>query len=123
MTNVNKNNTINYIELPMVKNAETKKFYHQAFEWEFTNWGPDYISFSGANIDGGFNGMGDEQISNPGILVVLYASDLDKKLEEVIQAGGEILKPIYEFPGGKRFHFLDPRWEWIGNMVRINQVC
>ena len=32
MTNVNKNNTINYIELPMVKNAETKKFYHQAFE-------------------------------------------------------------------------------------------
>jgi hypothetical protein len=33
--------------------------------------------------------MGDEQISNRGILVVLYASDLDKKLEEVIQAGGE----------------------------------
>jgi len=33
--------------------------------------------------------MGDEQISNPGILVVIYASDLDKKLEEVNQAGGE----------------------------------
>ena len=110
MVNLKKNNTINYIELPMIKNAETKKFYHQAFEWEFTDWGPDYISFSGANIDGGFNGMGDGQISNPGILVVLYASDLDKKLEEVIQAGGEILKPIYEFPGGKRFHFLDPKW-------------
>jgi len=54
MVNVNKNNSINYIELPMVKNAETKKFYHQAFEWELTDWGPDYISFSGANIDGGF---------------------------------------------------------------------
>ena len=52
-------------------------------------FGSDYISFSGANIDGGFNQMGDAQISNPGILVVLYASDLDKKLEEVIQAGGE----------------------------------
>lgn len=77
---------------------------------EFTDWGPDDISFSGANIDDGFNGMGDAQISNPGILFVLYASDLDKKLEEVIQAGGEILKPIYEFPGGKRFHFLDPKW-------------
>jgi uncharacterized protein len=111
MVNVNKNNTINYIELPMVKNAETKKFYHQAFEWEFKDLWPDYISFSGANIDGGFNGMGDAQISNPGILVVLYASDLDKKLEEVIQAGGEILKPFYEFPDGKRFHFLDPKWE------------
>ena len=59
--------------------------------------------------------MGDAQISNPGILVVLYASDLDKKLEEVIQAGGEILKLIYEFPGGKRFRFLDPN----GNELAI----
>ena len=58
MANINKNNTINYIELPMVKNAETKKFYHQAFEWEFTDWGPDYISFSEANIDGGFKWNG-----------------------------------------------------------------
>ena len=108
MVKVNKNNSINYIELPMVKNAETKKFYHHAFEWEFADWGLDYISFSGANIDGGFNGMGDAQISNPGILIALYASDLDKKLNEVIQAGGKSLKPIYKFSGEKRFHFLDP---------------
>jgi uncharacterized protein len=104
----NINNSINYIELPMVKNAETKKFYHQAFGWEFTDWGPDYISFAGTNIDGGFNGMEDAEISNPGVLVVLYASDLDKKLEEVIQAGAKIIKPTYEFPGGRRFHFIDP---------------
>lgn len=102
----NKNNSINYIELPMIKNAETKKFYSTVFEWEFTDWGPDYISFSGANIDGGFNG--EAQISSPGVLVVLYATDLDKKLEEVVQAGGDIIKPTYEFPGGKRFHFKDP---------------
>ena len=48
----------------------------------------------GANIDGGFNGKGDEQISNPDILTVLYASAIDKKLEEVIQVGGKIFKPI-----------------------------
>ena len=111
----NINNSINYIELPMVENAKTKKFYHQVFEWAFTDWGPDYISFSGANIDGGFNGMGDSQISTPGILIVLYASDLDKKLEEVIQAGGKIIKPTYEFPGGRRFHFMDPN----GNELAI----
>jgi len=111
----NKNNSINYIELPMIKNSETKKFYQQVFEWEFTDWGPDYISFSGANIDGGFNGVGDAEISRPGVLVVLYAKDLDKKLEEVIQAGGEISKPTFEFPGGKRFHFLDPN----GNELAI----
>ena len=103
-----KNNSINYIEFPMVNNAETKTFYNQVFEWEFTDWGPNYISFSGANIDGDFNGEGDAKISSPGVLVVLYANDLTEKLESVIKAGGKISKPVFEFPGGKRFHFLDP---------------
>lgn len=104
----NKNNSINYIELPMVKNAETKQFYNQVFGWEFTDWGPNYISFAGANIDGGFDSTGEAIISSPGVLVVLYADDLEKTLNNVKDAGGEILKPIYEFPGGKRFHFSDP---------------
>jgi len=106
----NKNNSINYIELPMVKNAETKTFYNQVFGWEFTDWGPNYISFSGAKVDGGFNGEGegDARISSPGVLVVLYANDLNQKLEDVLKAGGAITKPIFEFPGGKRFHFRDP---------------
>ncbi len=92
----------------MIKNTETKKFYNEVFEWEFTDWGPNYISFSGANIDGGFNGEGDARVSSGGVLVVLYASDLNQKLESVTKAGGEISKPIFEFPGGKRFHFRDP---------------
>ena len=104
----NKNNSINYIEFPLVKNTETKQFYTQVFGWEFTDWGPNYVSFSGAGVDGGFNGEGSAQILAPGVLVVLYADDLPQKLKEVEKAGGEITKPIYEFPGGKRFHFLDP---------------
>ena len=104
----NKNNSINYIELPLVKVAETKQFYAEVFEWEFTDWGPKYISFSGANIDGGFNGEDDAQVTAPGVLVVLYTTDLPQKLKQVEAAGGEIVKPIYQFPGGQRFHFLDP---------------
>lgn len=111
----NPNNSINYIEFPMVRNAETKKFYHQVFGWEFTDWGPNYISFSGANIDGGFNGESDAKVSASGVLVVLYASDLKQKFEDVKKAGGEITKPIFEFPGGKRFHFLDPN----GNQLAV----
>ena len=104
----NQHNSINYIELPMVKNAETKTFYNQVFGWEFTDWGPNYISFSGAEVDGGFNGEDDAHISSPGVLVVLYANDLNQKLEDVVRSGGEITRPIFEFPGGKRFHFRDP---------------
>lgn len=105
---MNINNSINYIELPLVKNAETKEFYSQVFGWTFTDWGPNYLSFSGANVDGGFNGESGTQSSSPGVLIVLYVSDLAKKLEEITKAGGVIKQPIYEFPGGKRFHFLDP---------------
>ena len=110
-----KDNSINYIEFPLVRNEETKKFYHQVFGWEFTDWGPNYISFSGANIDGGFNGESDTKVSGSGVLVVLYASDLNQKLADVTKAGGEISKPIFEFPGGKRFHFRDPN----GNQLAV----
>ena len=59
----NLNNGINYIEFPLIKNEETKRFYGQVFAWEFTDWGPYYMSFSGAGIDGGFNGEGTPQTS------------------------------------------------------------
>jgi hypothetical protein len=104
----NKNKTINYIELPMTDNPATKAFYGQVFGREFTDWGPGYISFAGAGIDGGFNGMDDVAIAPPGILVVLYASDISVTLASVEATGGKILKPIYEFPGGRWFHFQDP---------------
>lgn len=104
----NADKQINYIELPLDKVAETKAFYGKAFGWEFTDWGPDYLSFSGAGIDGGFNGEASASDPGVGVLVILYADDLAGTLETVKEAGGEITKPIYSFPGGRRFHFLDP---------------
>ncbi|MDF1685751.1 MAG: VOC family protein [Parvibaculaceae bacterium] len=101
-------NSINYIEFPMVRNAETKLFYGDVFGWTFTDWGPGYISFEGAGIDGGFNGQSDGHVRAPGVLVVLYASDLLACCAAVEKAGGTILQAIYDFPGGKRFHFEDP---------------
>ena len=103
-----KNNNINYIEFPLVKNSETKQFYSQVFGWVFTDWGTDYISFSGAGVEGGFNGEDANPGQGSGVLVVLYADDLAQKLKDVEQAGGEIVKPVYSFPGGQRFHFRDP---------------
>ncbi|NNF07767.1 MAG: VOC family protein, partial [Candidatus Eisenbacteria bacterium] len=28
--------------------------------------------------------------------------------DRVVAAGGQICREIFEFPGGRRFHFLDP---------------
>lgn len=106
MSNIDK--TINYIEFPMVKPHETKAFYAKLFGWEFTEWGPTYMSFAGAGIDGGFNGESEVSVTAPGALVVLYVKELELMLQALKEADANIIKPIYEFPGGRRFHFEDP---------------
>lgn len=113
MTNADKH--INYIELPLANVAATKAFYTKAFGWAFTDWGPDYLSFDGAGIDGGFNGEASASEAGVGTMVVLYAEDLAQTLDTVKEAGGTISKPIYAFPGGRRFHFVDPN----GNELAI----
>ena len=103
---------INYIELPASDMVAAKKFYSAAFGWQFTDYGPDYASFAAkeAGVDGGLRGDGEVRPASPdtGALVVLYATDLEAMLARVQKAGASIVKPIFSFPGGRRFHFRDP---------------
>jgi predicted enzyme related to lactoylglutathione lyase len=106
MSNPGNNHRINYVEFTTADIARSKQFYSTVFGWSFEDWGPDYISFSAATagIDGGF------RIGNPapgGPLVVLYASDLAATEKAVLAAGGSIVVPTFDFPGGRRFHFAD----------------
>ena len=102
------NHTINYIEFPLVDNEKTKAFYGGLFGWIFTDWGPDYLSFNGAGVEGGFHRNDQAPVREPGVLVVLYARDLEVIEGRIRAAGGKIIQPIYGFPGGRRFHFQDP---------------
>ena len=103
---------INYIELPATDMSAAKKFYSTAFGWTFTDYGPEYASFSAkeAGVDGGLRGDGQvtAALEGTGVLVVLYASELEGTLSRVQSAGAPIAKPIFSFPGGRRFHFRDP---------------
>lgn len=99
-------NRINYIEFSAPDLDAVKDFYTKAFGWSFTDYGPEYAAFSDGNLDGGFEKR--DARGTDGALVILYSEDLDKTLDTVIAAGGKITKPIFEFPGGKRFHFRDP---------------
>lgn len=99
-------NRIDYIEFPATDIAATKEFYASVFGWKFTDYGPDYTSFEDGRLTGGFDKSA--AASKGGPLVVLFSSQLEKTQETVKAHGGGILKPIYEFPGGRRFHFLDP---------------
>lgn len=103
----NQNNTINYIELPAADMERTKKFYNAAFGWDFTDYGANYASFSGAGVDGGFT-TETEASGSRGVLVVLYHQELEQTEQKIKELGCEIAKPIFAFPGGRRFHFVDP---------------
>lgn len=100
---------INYIEYPSRDLGGTKRFFEQAFGWAFEDYGPDYAAFSDQGLDGGFFSSGLTARTETGsALVVLYSEDLEGTLHRIEAAGGEVLKPIFAFPGGRRFHFLEP---------------
>lgn len=103
-----KHHKINYVELPSTDIQKTKSFYATVFGWVFTDWGPEYVSFEGGGIDGGFRADGQVTAQAPGVLVVLYSDKLEDTEAAIAAAGGEIHVPIFEFPGGRRFQFKDP---------------
>lgn len=100
---------INYLELPAADLDATEKFYAGAFGWNFVDYGPEYRAFNDGFIDGGFyKSSKSSTTENGSTLVVLYASDLEATLATVTRNGGKILKDVFSFPGGRRFHFADP---------------
>ncbi len=100
------NNHINYIEFKATDLEEIKRFYSQVFDWQFIDYGPTYTAFTNSGLYGGFE-KSDASITH-GALVVLYHAKLEKIMEKIKEAGGNISKDIFAFPGGKRFHFTDP---------------
>jgi uncharacterized protein len=118
MNQAGNHHKINYIEFPASDVARAKQFYATVFGWEFQDYGPEYASFAapGAGIDGGFMKSKPGEASNgPAPLVVLYSADLNRTEKAIVAAGGTIVVPTFDFPGGKRFHFSDG----VGNVLAV----
>ena len=100
---------INYVEYPARDLIATKRFFQEAFDWTFVDYGPDYAAFAGQGLDGGFFKSELAARTDEGsALIVFYSDNLEATLAKVVAAGGEIIKPIFSFPGGRRFHFAEP---------------
>ena len=102
----NRDSRIDYVEFGVSDMARTKAFYGQAFGWTFTDYGPAYCEFTDGRIKGGFDAGVPVRPGGP--LIVLYGDDLAEIGGRVEAAGGTIVKPVFAFPGGHRFHFTDP---------------
>jgi len=99
---------INYLEIPVKDMTKTKTFFNRVFGWQFQDYGPQYSCFLDVGITGGFFESGNVFTTEKGApLIVLYSSSLEKSQSSVIENGGRISKPIFKFPGGRRFQFLD----------------
>ena len=106
---MNQHEKINYVEFPAKYIEATKSFFTKVFGWSFIDYGPEYTAFSNEGIDGGFFKSDlTTSTTNGSALIVFYSKDLEKTQSKIESAVGSIIKPIFFFPGGRRFHFIDP---------------
>lgn len=106
---------LHYVELPALSLVDMKDFYGSVFGWTFTDYGPEYVAFHGAGVEGGFDQSQTYISPKPaGVFVLLYSDDLETTEASIVKAGGKIAVPTYGFPGGRRFHFHDPSGNELG---------
>lgn len=106
---MNQHEKLNYVEFPANDLEKTKDFFTKAFAWDFVDYGPEYTAFSNEGLDGGL--FKSEKVSlteNGSALLVFYSDNLEATQTKVESAGGKISLDIFSFPGGRRFHFLEP---------------
>jgi predicted enzyme related to lactoylglutathione lyase len=102
---------INFVELPARDLGAAKAFYGSVFGWELTDFGPSYSCTLTGDVDLGLQGDAAEATAAP--LAVIAVDDLEAAEAAVVRAGGDVTKPIFGFPGGRRFHFKDrTAWSW-----------
>ena len=104
-----RHHSMNYIEFPAKDLTATKAFFTHIFGWGFTDYGPEYAAITAAGLDGGFFKSDLRSLTKNGAaLTVIYSDTIEETEKAVIKAGGKILKEIFSFPGGRRFHFTEP---------------
>lgn len=100
---------INYVEIPSTDLEASKDFLGKLFGWSFQDYGPEYIAFVDAGLDGGMY-LSDKTSRTAGgaAIIIIYSAKPEQTLEQVKQLGGTIIQDMFSFPGGRRFHFADP---------------
>lgn len=106
---MHKHHALNYVEFAACDLEKTQQFFSTVFAWQFASYGPDYCAFTSQGLDGGFYRANKKSLADKGsALLVFYSDDLKTTQKTIEQAGGTINKAIFAFPGGYRFHFLEP---------------
>ena len=104
-----KHEKLDYVEFAARDLDATKAFFNRVFNWTFTDYGEAYTAFDHQGIMGGFYQASlASDPSRGGALLVFYSRNIENTMSKITAASGEIVRPIFEFPGGRRFHFIEP---------------
>ena len=99
---------LDYVEFASLDPAASRAFFSAVFGWSFVDYGPEYTAFDDGRLQGGFF-RGTPCTSAAGAaLLVIYADALAPMAEAVAARGGRVVKPVFSFPGGSRFQFVEP---------------
>ena len=106
----------NFIELPVRDLAASRSFFETVFGMKMTEFGPTYACTLTGEVDIGLQADQDEATKAP--LPVFEVKDLKATLAAVTATRARVTKAVFSFPGGRRFHFLEPG----GNELAAMQV-
>jgi predicted enzyme related to lactoylglutathione lyase len=101
---MSKHHTVDFFEIPVLDMDGAKAFYSAAFGWSYEDYGPEYADIRGAGLSGGLR-LVTSPPTTGGPLVIIYSDDLAAS-ERAVTAAGATITERHEFPGGRRFHFV-----------------
>jgi predicted enzyme related to lactoylglutathione lyase len=80
-----------HVEIPTTDSEKSAAFYQQVFDWKINRSEPQYIQFTTPDNEGG----GFTTTSKPtadGVILYIKVADIEKKLQEIEEAGGKKVK-------------------------------
>ena len=98
---------IDYVENPVTDPGKARDFFSALYGWKFQEWGKEYISFNDGRLEGGFRHT-EVPAPSMGVLLIFYSENPERDITRVKELGATISQEIFSFPGGRRFHFVDP---------------
>jgi predicted enzyme related to lactoylglutathione lyase len=112
------NGKICYIEMPATDIAKSAEFYKKVFGWNVRTRGDGAMAFDdGVGEVSGTWVKGRPPAAQPGFMIYVMVDSVEKTMEAIKAAGGEIVQPIGGDPGEITARFRDPG----GNVVGLYQ--
>ena len=100
---------IDYVEFALLDPQAMCVFFKATLGWRFEWFGPAYVAFHGAGLEGGiYRADMASRSADGGALIVFYSRDLEASEALVLSHGASIIKPIFDLFGGRRFQFAEP---------------